>query len=293
MEDQAKKNKTRLAVALLAISAGLFLVLVASSQNESHKSITHQEIEKEARPPKVYTVGNINGVPVKMPSGMQDSSGIRQYDDTPGPFSREWKDYKAPAVRTYQDNLMSFGFDFKYPKNELFDLATTSLLQVREEHNLSPDPWIHAGVHAGKSTPKISLDKYFKAHINADRGFPEDDPWGKQGNYYNKTNKTLYGLQIYEVNKDLVKRIPRIGDWDIFVHRNDNGEVIGFIECSKRDVRNPPCNHKFILFGFNGARGTLHYSRHHLEHWQEIQQMAENHLRSWIVETEKNSVVLK
>ena len=287
MENQAKKNKTRLAVALLAISAGLFLVLVASSQNESHKSITHQEIEKEARPPKVYTVGNINGVPVKMPSGMQDSSGIRQYDDTPGPFSREWKDYKAPAVRTYQDNLMSFGFDFKYPKNELFDLATTSLLQVREEHNLSPDPWIHAGVHAGKSTPKISLDKYFKAHINANRGYAEEDPFGKQGNYYHRTTKLLYGLEVYEVNKDLLERVAGIGEEDLFVKRNESGKVIAMIECSNRQVSNPPCYHQYRLANFNGAEGTLSYSRHHLEHWQEIQQMAEEHLRSWIVELEK------
>ena len=287
MSGKTKTGVIKWTVASLLLSVAVIAVFVELASKKAYK--TTVATDGQTKPVKKvthYIVGNINGIPVKIPSGVAPVN-IPAYDDTPSMFSSEWKTYKIHK-RTYKDNLRSFGFEFKYPENELFS-SDVNYAKYREETH----KWMDAGVQAWEKSSKMPFDRYFKRHINADRGFPEDDPWGKQGNYYNKTNQTLYGLQVYEVNKDVAKRVARIEDWDIFVHRNDNGEVIGFIECSKQDVAHPPCDHQFLLSDFNGARGTLLYDRHHLEHWQEIQQIAENHLRSWIVEPEKNSVVLK
>ena len=279
-----KLNKVKWTLISLIISVNLLIVLSLIAGEKAYKTIPNSQTAKQKSVDNVkhYIVGNINGVPVKIPSGVAPIN-IPAYDDTPSMFSPEWKTYK-PHKRTYKDNLRSFGFEFKYPENKLFS-SDVNYSQYREETH----KWMDAGVQAWKTSVPDTFEKFFRRKINANRGFSEDDPLGKQGNHYNKTNQTLYGLQVYEVNQDVLKRRTHIGDWDIFVHRNNDGEVIAFIECStKNDVPHPPCTHHYPLSDFNGARGTLRYDRHHLEHWQEIQQMAENHLRSWIVKTEES-----
>ena len=231
-----------------------------------------------------FTVGNVNGTPIRFPSG--SSNGLSQYDDTPGPFSLDWKDYKRPAKRTYQDNLMSFGFEFKYPENELFNIATTSFAQYGRDKGLSPDPWIHAIVYAGKSSPRVPFETFFERTISL------NDPMPYPAKHLN-TGKSIFGLEVYEYDREMYyKKVKRDAytayenEKQILVHRDEAGKVVGFIECSKRKVPNPPCTHHLRWKMFNNSDGTISYSRQHLEHWQEIQQIAEDYLRSWIVEPE-------
>ena len=98
-------------------------------------------------------------------------------------------------------------------------------------------------------------------------------------------------MEEYEYDKELHKEIygsyPEYeNEEQILVHRDEAGKVVGFIECSRRQVPNPPCTHYFRWKMFNNAGARINYSRQHLEHWREIQQVAEDYLRSWIVEPE-------
>ena len=76
---------------------------------------------------------------------------------------------------------------------------------------------------------------------------------------------------------------------DIFIQRDKNGNVITVIRCNNTKDRQgttdfQKCDQYAQLTDFNNARMELHYLRIHLERWQEIQQVAEKNIRSWIVE---------
>lgn len=60
---------------------------------------------------------------------------------------------------------------------------------------------------------------------------------------------------------------------DVFIQRDDKGEIITYIECSNRDVPRPPCGHYFDLEPQMGLDFTVQYSRHNLADWQQIEQV--------------------
>ena len=86
----------------------------------------------------------------------------------------------------------------------------------------------------------------------------------------------LQGKAKYPDDKD-----PR------YTYTDTNGTIYTMIECSIRDVRNPPCEHTFRLYGDMNVEVDLLYSRQHLENWRLIEQMAEEKIRSWVVQPEK------
>ena len=183
----------------------LLFVFVASCAclfgNAYAENIANTEQGSTSEKKQFFTVGNVNGTPIRFPSG--SSHGLSQYDDTPGPFSREWKNYKRPTKRTYQDNLMSFGFEFKYPENELYDIATTSIAQYGRDQSLSPNPWVHAIVEAGKSSPKVPFEKFFNRTISLNYPRPYPAP-------HLNTGKSIFGLEIYEYDREIYyKKIKR------------------------------------------------------------------------------------
>ena len=103
----------------------------------------------------------------------------------------------------------------------------------------------------------------------------------------------LLGLEWYQANVPInahpkVKQSMREKRDDVFIQRDGNGNVITVIRCNNTKDRKGTtdfqrCNQYARLVDFN-TQIRLFYLRTHLEHWQEIQQLAEEHIRSWVVE---------
>ena len=106
---------------------------------------------------------------------------------------------------------------------------------------------------------------------------------------------------LYILDEKTQKPIRDNDDYgDTFLSRDASGNITTVIKCTNEprafSCRNGTCNLRcdmyFQIPDLN-TRISLSFLRHQLKDWQRIQQIAEDHLRSWIVEPEKNSVVLK
>jgi len=94
---------------------------------------------------------------------------------------------------------------------------------------------------------------------------------------YAKLDSKQYGLEVYaSPGIDPKTNKPWREDSsakDVFIQRDKTGQIITYIECSNRDVPRPPCSHRFDLEPEMGLFVNVHYSRHNLADWQQIEQV--------------------
>ena len=98
MSGKTKTGIIKWTVATLLLSVAVIAVFVELASKKAYK--TTVATDGQTKPVKKvthYIVGNINGVPVKIPSGVAPIN-IPAYDDTPSMFSPEWKTYKSPKM---------------------------------------------------------------------------------------------------------------------------------------------------------------------------------------------------
>ena len=254
------------------------------AQHKAEKARKRQEAVEQTRQERLAwaekhpIVGNLGGVPVSLPEFVVENV---QYDDTLGPFSKEWKTYQIPEKRTYTDNLMAFGFVFDFKTNELRK-HFVNYDRWAKDFSSKTSTWVRVGVFSGKSGPKEDMNQWAKV-------------WLPENGYYRryKYSKTAeeFGLEKYQVpdilDEKTQKPIRHTNDYgDTFLSRDSDGNITTVIKCSnynKYEVLICKC---YLQVPDLNTRLTLTFYRHHLEHWQSIQQLAEQHLRSWIVNPE-------
>lgn len=210
-------------------------------------------------------IGDLGDVPVDLPKNLVH---LVEYDGDPA-----WgKKREGPKpTRSYESKINSFGFDVCYTDNTILDKSSKSLKRAYDgEKNLGNSPWISVSVSSG--------DRYHGAgavHRIGDGTISASDV--HPAYRYAKLDNDQYGLEVYAPpGIDPKTNKPWRQDSsakDVFIQRDETGQIITYIECSNRDVPSPPCSHKFDLEPQMGLYVNVQYSRHNLEDWQQIEQV--------------------
>lgn len=150
--------------------------------------------------------------------------------------------------------------------------------------------WVSVILNAGENSPKITMNELEYRVLQRSKL----DYYSRTG-WYSQTGE-LFGLEWWQVPDRIDPKTGKSyredylnGD-DVFIQRDKNADVITTIQCDndkdhKGRTHFQRCLHRTQLKNFN-AWLELRYLRVHLEHWQEIQQVAEKNIRSWIVKAE-------
>lgn len=292
---------------LFYIFVSLFCLLFISACDKfeeykinREKRIEQEKIEREKRIQREIVErhkswtrqANINGIPVLMPSCV----GMERVGD-PAFLSSEWKnvDMKARGKSTYQTSARQIWFDFEFKRDLLRRCVKDDVFIDDKEYYakdfLNPQKsWVSAILFAGEQYSGNTT----KMNEFVNRSLERYEPRVKR--LYEKYGQVgeLFGLEWYQANVPVsaypeVKQSIREKNDDMFIQRDENGNVITFIRCNNTKNRQGTtdfqhCHQYTLLTDFNNAWLELDYLRVHLEHWQEIQQVAEKNIRSWIVE---------
>ena len=215
-----------------------------------------------------YIIGNLGGVPVNLPSSIVE---LVEYDDSPGFDPEKLRTYDPPT-RSYQSIIESLGFDFRNHDSVLYDRNDPTLRQEYDsERRRGGDDWVSLNISAGSryGTNPRALDDYFDSslHLAEISSIP-----------YVNTGEKIYGLALYiNGGKDPETQRPFREHWraeDMFVFRDEQGNVQTIIKCANDDVKSPPCTHDFNFPPPMKIRISMMYPRQNLAQWQTIQNKA-------------------
>ena len=215
-----------------------------------------------------YIIGNLGGVPVNLPPSIVE---LVEYDDSPGFDPEKLRTYNPPT-RSYQAIIESLGFDFRNHDSVLYDRNDPTLRQEYDaERRRGGDDWVSINISAGSryGTNPHALDDYFDSslHLAEISSIP-----------YVNTGEKIYGLALYiNGGKDPETQRPFREHWraeDMFVFRDEQGNVQTIIKCANDDVKSPPCTHDFNFPPPMKIRISMMYPRQNLAQWQTIQNKA-------------------
>lgn len=211
-------------------------------------------------------VGDLGGVPVDLPKNIVS---LVEYDGDPA-----WgkKREGSKPTRSYDSKINSFGFDMRYTDNTIFDESNKSLKRAyKKEQYLSNDPWVSVSVSSG--------DRYHGVGAIHRIGDGTLNPSKEAGlvHEYEQLDNEQFGLEVYappgiDPKTDSPYRENRYAE-DVFIQRDETGQITTYIKCSNRDVPRPPCSHQFDLEPQMGLYVNVQYSRHNLADWQQIEQV--------------------
>ncbi|OSI12086.1 hypothetical protein [Neisseria canis] len=220
-----------------------------------------------------YQIGNLGGKPVKLSAFV---ARLLEYDDSPGWDPEKNRNYKPP-IRTYQSIIESFGFDMRYTDGLLRHLRKDSDRAYEREHNIPGNAWVSVTVLSGSRYPVMPA-KYLNRLAAHDIPPPRI-----------KLQERQFGLEVYVLPKDVDYgqiALRNYNDRDIFVARNQAGNITSYIVCSNRKVQQPPCSHSVVMLEDMKIDLSLSYDRQVLKDWKKIESEAEKAVRSFITEPE-------
>lgn len=249
---------------------------------ERNKRVEREIVE---RAKKFSRKANINGVPVVLPSGV----GGLEIDGDP-PFLSPKKRETPRSDSSYENSVRSFGFEFEFKRNVMRGRANyegyVSDNEYAKDFGNPQSAWVRVILSAGEESPSVTNLTMNKLTYKVLRQYLNRE-------WYSQTGE-LFGLELHQVpnqiNPEKGKSFREDYMWgdDVFIQRDKNGDVITLIKCHNVDISGEgkkflKCLHRTQLSDLD-AWLELYYLRVHLEYWQEIQQLAEEHIRSWIVE---------
>lgn len=288
------KNLSYLFVSLFCL---LFISGCDKLIEYSYRSGTNKLTEEEIKEKLIeehrnrYRKANINGIPVHLPHGV---GGLEIDGDSPflSPDIEKIKSSRPDS--SYENSIRTFGFDFEFKRNVIKGFVEYDGYVTHEEYAkdfLNPQKsWVNVILFAGKQYSGNTT----KMNEFVNRSLGRYEPRVKR--LYEKYGQVgeLFGLEWYQANVPVsaypeVKQSIREKNDDMFIQRDENGNVITFIRCDNTKNRQGTtdfqhCHQYTLLTDFNNAWLELDYLRVHLEYWQEIQQLAEQHIKSWVVE---------
>lgn len=228
-------------------------------------TITTKEVRRENNTMNNnYIIGDLGGIPVSIPKNL---IRLVEYDGDP-----DWGETRQgdEPVRTYQSKINSFGFDLRYTDG----VFSSQSNEYDQQKNLPNSPWVSVGINSSiRYYGASGIDRLAKATIN-----PSDEV--APNHKYEKLPELQYGLEIYaspgidpKTNKPWRENLYAK---DVFIKRNDKGEIVTYIKCSNRDVPHPPCTHYFDLEPNMKLDVYVSYSRHVLADWQKIEEIVKS-----------------
>jgi hypothetical protein len=216
--------------------------------------------------------GNLGGMPVTMP---RHFAQYVEYDDD-DPAWGEKRRTPRPA-RTQQSRLRSFDFPVRHP--DMAGESSPELIANKKSHTIFNTPWIRVGISTGADYPGHGfLDRRTHAEVEVPQLVL------KYANY-EKLPKEQYGLTVYAAsgfdpaNNKPYREHPDADD--IFINRNQAGQVTTHIRCSNRKTLSAPCAHSFSLEPDIKAKVNVSYRRGLLPEWRSIQDKVSSLIRSF------------
>ncbi len=264
---------------LLCLAAAALLLCGCKPPEKQHpatQAAQGNQIKMYGDDPSDYNapdvVGNMGGRPIRVPSYV---AIFPSWEDTPTAFAPEWETYKAPP-RNYQSKMKRFSFELNFETGEIRDDRFTDSLALDKQRKQSGHPWVSVGVTNGVDFlhRKDLFDRYLQNDLDVKPIRPEDT--------YHKTDRTLYGLEVYAAPK--IKTVVGGYPDDVFVARHPDGHVRTYIKCSTNQVPTPPCKHHFAATDNMMIEFSLLYDRHRLADWQKIEAAAKRAFLSFIVD---------
>jgi hypothetical protein len=195
-------------------------------------------------------LGNLGGVPVRIPP---EFAHFLEYEGDPALL--EARTGPVPT-RSLQSPIRSFGFDILYP--EMLGVTPQTATR-RQQATIETSMWLSVTVLAGTH----DRGEHFLAQ--AEHNLHQPALW----KFPLKTMaRPLYGLTGYapERGSPMDKRHK-----SLYVHRNAQGQVDTYIECSNRPWLSAPCTLHADLRPAMRASLEIHFRRDLLGSWADMQ----------------------
>lgn len=244
---------------IFLILAGLTLISVWAYRTTPAIEIVGLQTSKKSKADPV--VGELGGHAVSIPRFYAD---FLEYDGDP-----HWLERKSffKSERTYASKIASFGFYIRYPEMEVL---TDKNWSQKHNESIYTSMWLLVGVNSN-SAYGSSGDMALEAHVN-------DISLRKYPYRYEELPTTTYGLIGYTpIGADESKRDARHGadmsDKNIYFHRNVEGAIDAYIECSNVTHSAAPCNFRFSLLPYMRANVSVSFRKGLLPHWKHIQSL--------------------
>jgi hypothetical protein len=206
-------------------------------------------------------IGDLGGVPVSIP---KTYAHFVEYDGDPHFLEKR---IGPPPPRTQASKIASFGFEIRFPDMEPITEKTKA---EKKASTIRTTMWMRVGInshsHYGTGGDE-ALEKYTAAIA---------EPGAKRYRY-EPLPKETHGLSGFTpVGTDLSRRNlggggADMSDENIYVHRDKNGRVDAYIECSNMTHSAARCEQYFILRPAMRIRVRVNYRKDLLPQWREIQ----------------------
>lgn len=225
-----------------------------------------ETIMKDSAIKRGMVIGDLGGVPVEI---LRNQVDLLQYNGDPS-----WGEARVGPIpeRSYKSKIFSFGFKIRYSDEVIYDGPSGTVhREYRQQEGLPDSPWVSVGVTSGELYHGPGgIDRIGSGTL---RGSSVYDPTAT----YAKLAESQFDLEVYappgiDPKTNSPWREDRHAE-DVFIQRDDAGDIITFIRCSNRDVHYPPCQHLFDLEPEMGLYVRASYSRHVLKDWQQIEQV--------------------
>ncbi len=272
-------NKKQLAAFAGAGILIALLLLACSSRNPAAaRDLSLPARGQDAASLRTPVVGNLGGVPVKIPFEFAE---LVEYDGEPTNWGQ--RPYNPPPPRTLASGIKSFGFYVKYP-----DMTgpTTLQMHLKEKGTYMDEgsPWMSVGINSGDIFPGTGfLDRAFKANIEY-RG-PSGSEWERLREYA-KLPAKFYGLTVYvppgiDGRTGRPRRESRYAK-EIYVDFDGSGKVRTLIECEFNRL-GPYCKHNITMEPKMKADVTIAYAQEDLKDWVDIEEKVRTLIASFVI----------
>ncbi|MFZ6799361.1 hypothetical protein [Undibacterium sp. Di24W] len=239
----------------------IFVLVFAAMSFESSDTLKVNPfvpaVMDEARFSRVDAVGDLGGMPVTIP---RHFANFVEYEGDPG-----WSKREGPVpARDHHSKLVSFGFNVRFP--DMVGLSSEELRENKQSFNIYNTPWIYVGITTGKNFGDgLGLERTFA-------GYMEENVSKVEHQMTKQFDLDIYTHVVVEANTKKII-VADSFDKDVFIERNAQGKLVGFITCSKVSHAAAPCDLFFQLDPNLKAWVNIIFRRSLLSEWKQMKSL--------------------
>lgn len=232
---------------------------------------------KKIKPiPQPYQVGNLDGIKMKLGSGMD----YIDYEVCPvWTFDPIDPTCKPPPKRDFNSRFLHFYFVMHYPTSLVLvdykgDPIKHSRKKYYKESNLPNNQWVDVSVESSNVFNKNYLDRILiNSTVETALLSASDMVEYHYSDIFIPTDQHVYGLQKYIAHPEWLKAYGYKYTQDLYIARHQNGTVKALIKCDDHSEypKARYCTQEFIYDSKHHIDISAKYQSMYLKDWQEIQ----------------------
>lgn len=232
---------------------------------------------KKIKPiPQPYQVGNLDGIKMKLGSGMD----YIDYEVCPvWTFDPIDPTCKPPPKRDFNSRFLRFYFVMHYPTSLVLvdykgDPIKHSRKKYYKESNLPNNQWVDVSVESSNVFNKNYLDRILiNSTVETALLSASDMVEYHYSDIFIPTDQHVYGLQKYIAHPEWLKAYGYKYTQDLYIARHQNGTVKALIKCDDHSEypKARYCTQEFIYDSKHHIDISAKYQSMYLKDWQEIQ----------------------